>query len=370
MIDAGRTGSHTIQLNRIPCHLLLRGQVRLMQERCIKTQSSFIVSASRIILGTKDAIVDPALCRVRYRSMRVIDIRKSPRVQEGAKDFAPGQPWQLIIGVGLIVVAWPLAWFGPLAVSAFSFFPLWLGYILTVDGFTLRRTGTSLIARDGRRFLLLFVFSIPLWWLFEFANQYLQNWTYLQADRYTPFTYFALASIAFSTVMPAVFVTAEMYRGVGPLSSSRHWIRFVPTRKRLIAISVLGMVMFVASLIFPGVAFPLVWVGIFLLLDPINVLIGGKSLLSQVAEGRWDTILVLFAAAITCGFFWEMWNFWSLPKWVYHVPYVGHPKIFEMPVLGFGGYFPFALEIFAFYNLVHTLVFRRRDTYLRLDEAA
>ena len=300
----------------------------------------------------------------------MIDIRKSTRDQDRTRELTQGQPWQFVGGMVLVAIAWPLAWFGPIQVSAYAFFPLWLGYILTVDGFTLRRTGTSLIARDGRRFLLLFAFSIPLWWLFEFADQYLQNWTYLQADRYTPFGYFALASLAFSTVMPAIFVTAEMYRSLGPFASSRHWIRFVPSRSRLVAISALGLTVFIASLVFPGVAFPLVWVGIFLLMDPISALTGGKSLLEQVSKGRWDTVLVLFAAAITCGFFWEMWNFWSLPKWVYHVPYVGQPKIFEMPLLGYGGYFPFALEVFAFYNLVHNLIFRRRDTYLHLDETA
>ncbi|MGI8406757.1 MAG: hypothetical protein ACR2OE_18675, partial [Thermomicrobiales bacterium] len=65
-----------------------------------------------------------------------------------------------------------------------------------------------------------------------------------------------------------------------------------------------------------------------------------------------------------------MWNFWSLPKWVYDVRYVGRPKLFEMPLLGYGGYFPFALEIYACYHLLHTLVFRRRDTYLRFDQDA
>jgi hypothetical protein len=126
--------------------------------------------------------------------------------------------------------------------------------------------------------------------------------------------------------------------------------------------------MFVASLAFPDVAFALVWIGVFLFLDPINALTGGKSIAAQVAVGRWDTVLILFVAGISCGFFWEMWNINSMPKWVYDVPVEAGPKIFEMPILGYGGYFPFALEIYAFYHLLHTILFRRRDEYLRFDE--
>lgn len=292
-----------------------------------------------------------------------------PRKQdkEGSARAARRQPWHLMAGVALVAIAWPLAWFGPAPASEYTFFPLWFGYILTVDGLTALRTGTSLLTRDGRRFALLFVFSLPLWWLFEFANHFLGNWRYVQAPHHSTAVYVALASLAFSTVMPAVFVTAELYRSFGLLGAARSWIRIAPSRPGLIAIAALGLAMFVASLVFPHVAFPLVWIGVFLLLDPLNALTGGRSITAQVAVGRWDTVLVLFAAGLTCGFFWEMWNVWSLPKWVYDVPYVGQPKLFEMPLLGYGGYLPFALEIYAFYQLLHTLIFRRHDRFLRFD---
>ena len=55
-------------------------------------------------------------------------------------------------------------------------------------------------------------------------------------------------------------------------------------------------------------------------------------------EGRWDTVLVLFAAGLICGWFWELWNVFSMPKWIYQVPFVGWLKLFEMPILGYGGY--------------------------------
>lgn len=290
--------------------------------------------------------------------------------EAGQAEVTKRLPPHFVAGAVLITVAWPLAWIGPSPYSQYTFFPLWLGYILIVDGLCYLRAGTSLLARNGRRFVLLFVFSVPLWWAFEFANQFLQNWRYIQATQYSTITYVALASLSFTTVMPAIFVTAELYRSFSFFNPARHWIQIAPSRHGLIWIGALGIVLFFASLVFPGVMFPFVWIGLFLLLDVINALTGGKSISQQIAHGRWDTVLILFAAGLTCGFFWEMWNYWSLPKWSYDVPYVGFLKIFEMPLAGYGGYLPFALEVYAAYHLVHTLLFHGRDTYLRFDEAS
>jgi hypothetical protein len=276
-------------------------------------------------------------------------------------------PPQLVIGLAIVAVAWPLAWAGPELLSQYTFFPLWLGYILTVDGLTSLRGGTSLLERSPARFTLLFVFSIPLWWLFELANRFLGNWAYRSPREYMSLTYVALASIAFSTVMPAIFVTAQLWRTV--IRHEIRWIRIAPGRNGLLAIAAAGLAMFVGSLVLPDILFPFVWIGLFLLVDPINRLTGARSIAGQVTERRWDTVLVLFAAGLTCGFFWEMWNINANPKWVYDVPHVGFLKIFEMPILGYGGYLPFALEIYAAYHLLHTLVFRTRDRYLRFDHA-
>lgn len=288
--------------------------------------------------------------------------------QARVADSGSRLPRHLAAGLGFLAVAWPLAWFGPAPYAYYTFFPLWLGYILTVDGLTAWRTGTSLLARDRRRFFLLFVFSLPLWWLFELANQSLGNWRYQLPRDYPPVVYFLLASLAFSTVMPAIFVTAEFYRGLRPFAPARHWARIAPSRAGLVAVAALGLAMFIASLVFPNVAFPLVWIGLFLLVDAINALTGSGSIAAQVAGGRWDTVFVLFAAGLTCGFFWEMWNYWSTPKWIYDIPYASRPKLFEMPLLGYGGYFPFALEVYAFYHLLYGLIYRRRDDALRFDE--
>ena len=60
-----------------------------------------------------------------------------------------------------------------------------------------------------------------------------------------------------------------------------------------------------------------------------------------------------YDVALACGFFWELWNFYSYPKWTYHIPVVGHPRLFEMPLLGNLGYLPFGLEL---YPMIHLLL--------------
>jgi hypothetical protein len=60
------------------------------------------------------------------------------------------------------------------------------------------------------------------------------------------------------------------------------------------------------------------------------------------------------------GFFWEFWNFWSYPKWIYRLPYLELLHVFEMPLFGYLGYLPFALELFALYHLLAGLLSRGR----------
>jgi len=76
-------------------------------------------------------------------------------------------PWHGVLGLALIVVAWPVSWLHISTFSQHSFFPLWLGYILAVDAIVLRRTGTSSLTRSPRAFAAMFLISMPMWWVFE-----------------------------------------------------------------------------------------------------------------------------------------------------------------------------------------------------------
>jgi hypothetical protein len=275
---------------------------------------------------------------------------------------------QLICGLVLVGIAWPLAWWGPAPVSNYTFFPLWLGYILTVDGLIWLRANSSPLTRAPRRFAELFLLSIPLWWAFEVANYFLGNWHYLLPRHYGFWVYHLLSSLSFSVVIPAILVTAELYGTTRLRSTLADWTNFAPSRTGLKLIAIAGFLITVASLALPDMLFPLVWIGVFFTVDPINRLRGWPSLAEQVAAGRWSTVLILFTAGLTCGFFWEMWNYWSMPKWTYQISYAGWLKVFEMPFLGYGGYLPFALEIYSIYFALTGLLGQRRAELFHFDE--
>ena len=79
-----------------------------------------------------------------------------------AKRF-PVHGW---IGLGLVAVFWALNWALTGLRTQWAFFPLWLGYCLTVDALVFWRTGTSLLFRNRRKYAGLFIASVPVWWLF------------------------------------------------------------------------------------------------------------------------------------------------------------------------------------------------------------
>jgi hypothetical protein len=281
-----------------------------------------------------------------------------------SKQSAPRQLW---VGIVLVVMAWISSWFGPDRAREIAFIPLWLGYILTVDGIVFIRQGSSLLSRNRREFALLFLVSAPLWWVFELANIRLDNWRYIHPYHYSWLHSHVFATLAFSTVLPAVFETSDLISTTRVRRWGKEWIRWNPSRNGLLIISAAGVMIFAGSLIIPELLFPFTWIGLFFAFDPINRLRGYPSMSGRVANGDWSPVIVFFVAGLICGIFWEMWNFYSMPKWVYSVPYASRPKIFEMPLLGFGGYFPFALELYAAYHLIRSFILGPIPSRLLID---
>ena len=110
--------------------------------------------------------------------------------------------------------------------------------------------------------------------------------------------------------------------------------------------------MLVLMLSVPTIFYPFAWTSLVLIFEPINCWTGRPYFLRQLHEGDWRTVVSLALGALMCGFFWEMWNYYSFPKWTYHIPGLAFFHIFEMPLLGYGGYVPFALELYALTNFI------------------
>lgn len=258
---------------------------------------------------------------------------------------------RVFAGLLLVAVAWPLNWLLEGLRTHLFFFPLWLGYVLFVDGMCALWRGTSLCARSPRGFLLLFPLSVPLWWVFEAANLRLANWIYVGREHFSDLEYALLGSLSFSTVVPAVLVTAELVRGAGWIEPFARGPRLSAGPGLSAALLALGLILLVLLLVWPRACYPLLWVSGVFLLEPVCRWRGRRSLLDDLERGDWRPWVALWTAGLSCGFFWELWNVNAYPKWVYDTPGVEGPKLFEMPLLGYLGYLPFSLEVFLYKEL-------------------
>ena len=261
----------------------------------------------------------------------------------------------------LLLVAgsqWMATWLTPV---------LWTGAILFMDGIVFRLRGQSWIMTRPREIPLLALASVGVWLLFEAYNLHLRNWRYEglpPSSLIRDLGYFW----SFGTIMPGVFEAADLVKAV--LERARGETRSHSPTSRLgdrWAWSLAGTAMVTIPLLLPsGTAalwFGAVWIGFFLLLDPLNEMLGVAALRQQWRLGDRQTVYSLLLGGMICGFLWETWNQQAAAAggayWVYIFPGPLRPlglRFGQMPVLGLLGFPPFALELFAFYQLIRQML--------------
>jgi hypothetical protein len=239
---------------------------------------------------------------------------------------------------------------------------VWTGYILLFDALLFKVKGRSPLMTDRLEFTILVVISIGGWWLFEFYNaprfwkSDLELWWHYHNLEPNPYLRRAGYDWAFGTIFPLMFLTAEFFREM-IFRGSERGPKVKLSRPVLVVLIVLGAVGAIVPIVYPSTWFaPIVWLALILLVDPINALRGWPSITEDLARGDWRRLLSLLASGLFCGVLWEFFNFWALSKWTYTVPFFGDIKIFEMPVLGFLGFPPFAVECWAMYIFVRSLL--------------
>jgi len=270
---------------------------------------------------------------------------------------SPRFPWWGWLSLTLLLVFWILAW------TRFSWFadfqdltftPLWLSFIVLVNALAYHRTGQCLLVHQPRFFLSLFLWSAIFWWYFEYLNRFVQNWRYIGLEPMTATYYAVHSTVAFSTVLPAVFSTCHLLQTFSVFSRRGPAAPLFLVRTRPTAWTLLGIssVCLLGLGIWPNYLFPCVWIAPLLLLLGIQFGWGRSTVLVGLQDGRWQMITIPACAALLCGFFWELWNFYSAAKWVYSIPFVDRFHLFEMPLLGYAGYLPFGLECLVAVDLV------------------
>ena len=263
-----------------------------------------------------------------------------------------------LLGAAVIVGAELLLFSGSRLVGRWFTPIVWTGYVLLMDAVVRYLTGRSYLTTDRFEGVLVALASVGGWWLFEWYNAP-RFWrggadlvgVWWQYHNVEPNLFLRRVGYdwAFATIFPALFLTAAALRAT-LFRRARVRPRRVPAGLLNLAIAAGAVSVVLPLLAVSAWLVPLVWIGWALLLEPLNARAGRRSWLADLATGDASRVLALLASGLACGVLWEFWNYWALAKWTYTVPYAGELKIFEMPVLGYLGFLPFALECFAMYH--------------------
>jgi hypothetical protein len=222
---------------------------------------------------------------------------------------------------------------------------LWWGWIAVAGGWTHLRGHDSLLLDRPASCAWLAAWSVPFWLVFEGFNLVLRNWYYVGAMPTAAERQFGMV-LCFATVLPGVLVTRQWLASLGLFRRARcrPWPVGAHTARRMLAA---GLLFTALPLLFPDTCYPLVWGATVLLGEAWLVARGRGGLRLSLAAGDPRPVLQLLAAGFVTGGLWESWNFRAGAKWIYTVPGFEQWKWFEMPVLGFLGFPPFALECWS-----------------------
>lgn len=269
-------------------------------------------------------------------------------------------PLQGTAGAVILIGGQFLTLIGVAPVAIF-FTPIaWTGYILWVDAAIFAIRGESPLRTYPLEFFWLAISSIPLWLIFEAYNLRLENWIYIGLPQNWAARQFGYAW-AFSTIWPGVFETATLLRALGwntPDAERTTERRSAEngTGRTALALLVTGAVLLLVPVILPKnigpYLFGAVWLGFIFFLEPINLRLGRESLWRDFLWKDPSRLRALLWGGLICGVFWEFWNYWAAARWFYNVPIFPEWRIFAMPVVGYLGFPPFAVECFALFAFV------------------
>lgn len=262
------------------------------------------------------------------------------------------------IGLIIIVIAEILLIIDVKIVKMFFTPIVWTGYILFIDALLNKLGGRSYLIHRCKAFFLMLPVSLGCWLIFEAYNLHLKNWEYINLPENIAVRLIGYVW-SFITIFPGVLITSEVIDKLKIFD--RFKIKNFSISKRMLIFWLLtGALFLIVPIILPMTyskyLFALVWMGFVFLLDPINAFLGEPSFFIDLREGKINKLLSLFLSGVICGFLWEFWNYWAITKWIYILPFFQNLKIFEMPVVGFLGFLPFAVECYVMWIFIKFII--------------
>lgn len=239
----------------------------------------------------------------------------------------------------------------------FFYVTSWWSYIIFLD---------AVLALKEKRFFVLnrhiaplVIISCGFWCLFELINIRLHNWHYINLPVNEILRYGGYF-LSYGTVIPAIYLTKELIYIlfgdiiVRPFRIERYPVYAVP----------LGIVILLLTLVFPRYLFACAWIFAVPVMDAVNYMRGYRSFMKDLEKGFAGHLVSAAVAGLICGILWEMWNYLSVSKWIYSVPFLEKGKVFEMPLPGYLGFLAFGLETIAFFNFLEGVRRTGRSIYV------
>jgi hypothetical protein len=260
-------------------------------------------------------------------------------------------PFVAAVAAAVLGLAIGLALKGVEPFATWLYHAAWYPTITLMAALVARREGRDPLTANPIHALSLFAWSAVFWFFFELLNWRLSDWYYINvpADRLERWIGI---SLAFATVLPAIFLAARLLETWGLIRRVRIAPMLVtPLSLRLTAWA--GAVFLALPLLWPRFFFPLVWGATTLLAEPALYRRSPRwSLIADLERGDAGRIIRLLAGGAGVGLLWELYNSVARSRWIYTVPGLENLKLFEMPLLGFLGFPVFALECWSVFHLL------------------
>lgn len=277
----------------------------------------------------------------------------------------PWWGWLGLISYGVTVFLLWNKFHEPVLFLHWSDVPLFWGLVLLIDGWTyVRNGGKSLISERPQEMVGIGVSSAMGWMLFEYLNFFVDDNWYYPFGNIIDREQFLLYAIIISTgLLPLSFVFYELF-----LSFKVFKNRFIQGPK-LVLSETIKTILLVACLLgllgsglYPDTLFFSLWLTPGILIGLVLDKVGVWTPLRSIGQGNWNPTLVFALTYLAAGLCLECENYFSgihngrevtftmAPAyWQYNLPYVNDFHLFEMPILGFLGYMPFSLYVWAWW---------------------
>lgn len=291
--------------------------------------------------------------------------------------------WGLAIHLVSLALLWSKVT-APGYLTHFLLIPLWWGFVFVLDGIVYLRTrGKSPMVVNPRSLLAMAVASSTGWMVFDYVNYYIdENWYYPNGKLINPTVFYSYGLIGSSAFLPQIFEWSILLKSTSYFKnkySGGPAVRFSPYFFGGMMFA--GFVFLFVVVYYPQKLFYAIW------LSPLFILVGLLpffriwSPANPITErGDWSVLVIIAIAGLIQGTLWEFWNFFSVEHcpflspgmcpgseannpafWEYAIPYVNVRHIFEMPVLGYFGYIPFAI-FYLYWHLALNWIFGVRGS--------